>query len=230
MSILNRLEIDAIQANELYEASRLAAKYKLPAIVVHPSISSDSFIARGKVGGRYKIITPIDWQKGDNFSMDKLRGLNTDSLEADGFEILLTPGKTVVETRNEANVLTDFIKRHLSPIAEIRFVIGSNNKNDEEIDAISTALTKIPTPSYIRNDIYPKTQTNKSNPKIHNALCERILNNIRAPLKVCGNINNIKTMNSCEYAKTFGVNLLQAKAIIKEVQQQPESIREMIDR
>ena len=98
----------------------------MPAIVVHPGLSSDAIIARLRAGGKFKIITPIDWPKGETFGVNKLRGVTRDTLETDGFEFLLTPGKSEIDTRNEAKALTEFTKRNLSDQTEVRFVLGAS--------------------------------------------------------------------------------------------------------
>lgn len=215
LSYMMKLEIDVMQSNELTDASTFAAKFKLPAIVVHPGLASDAHIIRGKLNGRYKIITPIDWPKGEQFGMLKMRGLNTDAIEADGFEILLTQHKDEIETRNEASALTNFIRTHINKQAEIRFVIGSINKNVEEIQKTAKGLTKIPVPSYVRNDIHAKTQQSKANIDIHNTVLKAISESIGVPIKISGNIVDVRTLTAIDAAR-FGVNLVQAKALLKE--------------
>lgn len=227
MSILNKLEIDVMQTSELKEASELAVKHHLPALIIHPGLASDGLAARGRVRGRFKIITPVDWPKGENFGMNKMQGLSIDALEADGFEILLTPSKTEIETRNEAKAITEFIRQHVSPTVEIRFVLGTHTR--ENIDVLAKGLTKIPTPTFVRNDIHLKVQISKANPEIHNETMKKIAEHVRLPMKICGNINDIRTMAACENVGRFGVNLLQAKTIIKEFKQQPDSLREILN-
>lgn len=224
--IINKLEIDVMQANELKDATELAAKHKLPAIVVHPGLATEGQIARSRVRGRFKIITPVDWPKGENFGINKMQGLSIDALEVDGFEILLTPNKTETETRNEASAITNFIKQHISSVAEIRFVIGTQTRDN--IDSLVKGLTKVPTPTYIRNDVNVKTQVSKANSEKHNATIEYINERIRLPIKICGNIDNIRTMTSCDSVERFGVNLSQSRAIIKEFMQQPDSLKEIL--
>lgn len=222
--MLNKLEIDVLQANELHEASQLTAKYKLPAIVVHQDLASQAYIVRNQLGGRYKIITPVDWPKGTTFGMAKLRGLPTDSFENDGFEILLTGGKNVVETRNEAKELTKFIKEHLSEIHEIRFVLGTLLRDENNIKTICEALQDVRMPSFIRNDLHLKTQVSKANSGTHNGIIELISQVFRAPYKISGNINNIQSMTECPSASRFAVSLTQAKAIIKEFNEQRSKV------
>lgn len=228
-ALLNRLEIDVMQANELVEATRLAAKHKLPALIVHPDLSGEAYIARGQVGGKFRLITPIDWPKGQIFGMDKMRGLSTDALEVDGFEILLTGGMTMVETRNEAKYLTTFIKDHLSETTELRFVLGTQLNEEDNIKQMCTALQDVRMPAYVRNDTQLKLQVSKANPDIHNETMELIHDIIRVPIKISGNISGVRAIASCQGASRFAVNLLQAKTIIKEFEQQPDQLREILN-
>jgi deoxyribose-phosphate aldolase len=227
-AILNRLEIDVMQANELAEASELAAKHKIPALVVHPDLASEAQIYRGRAGGRYFLITPIDWPKGEIFGQNKLRGLSTDALDADGFEILLTGGKNKIDSRNEAKALTEFIKTHLAESLEVRFVLGVNGRDDDNIKALCEALLDVRTPAYVRTDIQLKLQVSKANPDIHNKIMETIRSIVKVPIKLSGNINNVRTITSCNDAARFAVNLLQAKNVVKELQQQPEELRRLL--
>lgn len=228
--MLNRLEIDVMQANELIEAARLTVKYKLPAMVVHQDLSAEAFIIRGQLGGRFSIITPVDWPKGITYGMNKMRGLSTDSLEVEGFEILLTGGKNLIETKNEVKILTNFIKQHLSEQHEIRFVLGTQIRDEDNIKVICEALKGIRTPKFIRNDTQLKLQISKANIDTHNDSMEMIADIIRAPMKISGNINSFRVLTSCQGSSRFGVNLLQAKIIIKEFQQQPsDQLRELLD-
>ena len=229
MTILNKLEIDVMQVSELDEASELAAKYKLPALVVHQSLAGEAHIARGRVRGRFKLITPIDWPKGENFGISKIRGLSMDALEADGFEILLTPNKSEKDTKNEVYVITEFIRNHVAQQAEIRFVLGTYIHEPEQISKMLSGLVGVRTPDLIRNDINLKTQVSKSNPDIHNNTLARIAELVRYKTKICGNITDIKTMAACKGVSKFGVSLLQAKSIIKEFKQQPaDELKEIL--
>lgn len=229
MSIYSKLELDVMQTNELEDAAQIAVKYKFPAMVVHPQIITDALFLRGRSQGRYKIITPVDWPKGENFGMVKLRGLSSDALDVDGFEILLTGDKSLVETRNEAKVLTDFIKNQLSELVEVRFVLGTSIRTLENITQVMEAFRDIRTPAFIRNDHHLKLQVSKANPETHNAFMDQMLGLFRAPVKLSGNMNTIRAITSCDRAHRFAVNINQARAIIKEVQQQPEELKSILD-
>lgn len=228
--IINRLEIDVMQANELVEASEITVKNKLPGMVVHQTLMGDAQVIRGRLRGQFKLIVPIDWPKGATFGMTKMRGLNTDSFEADGFEILLTPGKNTKDTRNEAKALIDFIRTHISDQVEIRFVLGTSNMDQNDIKQMCSGLLALPTPACIRTDTNLKLQMNKANPIVHNATIETIRGIIRTPIKISGNINDVKSATTCESATRFAVSMLQARTIIREFKQQPNEVLKLLDK
>ena len=228
-SIFTKLEIDVMQVNEILEAVELAHKYKLPAIVVHPGLSSDAIIARLRAGGKFKIITPIDWPKGETFGVNKLRGVTRDTLETDGFEFLLTPGKSEIDTRNEAKALTEFTKRNLSDQTEVRFVLGASLRSPENVVTMCKGLLGVRTPSIIRTDIQLKLQVSKANSDEHNKQIAIIKESIKAPIKLSGNIVSVKSIAASPQASKFAVSLTQARIIIKEFQSQPDQLRELLD-
>lgn len=227
--ILNRLEIDVMQANELQEASSLAAKYRLPGLVVHPGLSTEALVARGKLQAAYKIYTPVDWPKGESFGSLKLRGLSTDSIDVDGFEILLTPKKNRIDTRNEIKVLNEFVRTHLGKHVDIRYVLNTHVHSAADIQEMLQGLPGQVTPAMIRNDIHLKVQVSKANPTIHLETIQTITNVIKAPIKISGNINDVRTMTACRSANKFAVSLPQAKNIIKEFSTQPETLKQLLD-
>jgi len=229
MTVFHKLELDVMQTNELEDAAKLASKYKFPAMVVHPLIISEALYLKGRLQGRYSIYTPVDWPKGENFGMVKLRGLSVDALDVDGFEILLTPNKSLVDTRKEAKEITKFIKNELSELTEVRFVFGTAIRQPENVADMFEALRDVRMPSMVRNDHHLKLQISKANPDTHNAFIDQIHQVIRAPLKLSGNINTVRAITACERAQRFAVNITQARAIIREVHQQPEQLRTILD-
>lgn len=229
MSIFHKLELDVMQTNELTDAVNIAIKYKIPAIVVHPLMTSEAIFARGRSGGKFNIYTPVDWPKGDNFGMLKFRGLSYDSLDIDGFEILLTGEKNVIDTRNEIKTITEFVKNQLSETIEVRFVLGSIQRSTENIEKMCEALIGTRTPAIIRNDHHLKLQVGKANPDVHNKFMDTMLDKVRIPIKLSGNINTIKSITACGRAKRYAVNITQARSIIKEVQTQPEQLKSILD-
>ena len=227
--MLKNLEIDVMQANELEEASQITSKYKLPAMVIHPDLSSEAYIIRAQLKSNYKLITPVDWPRGVNNGILKMRGLSTDALEVEGFEILLTGYASIAESKKEIEQLTEFIRTHLSEIHEIRLVLGTTIRSIEEITNMCEAIKLVRKPSMIRNDTNLKLQVNKANSDIHIKTIEFINNIIKAPIKIAGNINNFKSVIQCRKANRFSVNLLQAKSIIKEYKSQPaDELRKLL--
>ncbi len=227
-SIFNRLELDVMQANELNESVELAYKHSFPAIVVHQGLASDAIRARGRVRGKFKIITPVDWPKGDNFGTTKFRGLSTDAIEADGFEIVLSGGKTEIETRNEAKTITEFIKMNLSQSVEVRFILNTFTRDDANIETMCKGLLHIRTPSMIRTDTQLKLQVSKANTDENNRYINLIRANINVPIKLSGNIIGVRSVTGSADASRYAVNLAQAKTIIKEFHQQPDGLKNLL--
>ena len=227
-AVISKLEIDVMQINEVLEATEIAHKYKLPSLVVHPGLSSEAIIARSRAGAKFNIITPIDWPKGETFGASKMRGLMIDTLETDGFEFLLTGDKKEIETKNEVQVLSDFVKMRLGENIEVRFVLGSVTRSMENVMSMCRGIFGTRTPSMIRTDINTKTQILKANSDEHNKLMEAIRTIIKAPIKVSGNFNNLKSIVTVPSAARFAVSLQQAKTIIKEFKSQPDKLNELL--
>ncbi len=226
-AIYSKLEIDVMQSTELLEASQIAHKYKLPAIVVHPGLASDAIVIKGKMRGLYKLITPVDWPKGDVFGTTKFRGLTTDALEADGFEFMIQASRSESDIAKEIKSLTDFVRQHLSQVAEIRFVL-TGIKTDEDLTKVGKAILQNPMPSFVRNDISLKTQVSKANSSTHESFINTLKGKVAVPIKLSGNINSIRSTIGLN-ASRFAVNLAQAKAIIKEFVAQPKQVIEMLE-
>lgn len=246
-AITTKLEIDVLQANEMSEAFQLCREHTMPAVVVHQNLTTQAIIMRGQRQGRFKIITPVDWPKGETFGLNKLRGLTQDNMASDGFEIMVSGGKTLHEIINEVTVITDFIRKHLTapsamaPKREIRFVLGAFMRDEEEVLRIAEAMKDIPNPSMLRIDHHLKVQTAKANAKTHCALMMNIRKHSGAPIKLCGNIDSIRIIAAClgsadsgsaegtVGADRFAVSLTQARAIIQELAAQPEELRRLLE-
>ena len=228
-SILRKLEIDVMQVNELMEASELTKKYSLPALVVHQNLANEALLARMKVSGQYQLIIPIDWPKGENFGNVKFRGVSKQALEADGYEIMLTPGKSNSDTKNEATTLTKFVKDYLGEFVDVRFVLGNLTREKEEISRFCDSLLGIKKPALIRSDTVLKIQQNKANADVHSDFIGIVSSKgLSCPIKLSGNMNNLKSIASAPQAYRYAVNIAQAKTIIKEYSQQPNELREIL--
>lgn len=227
--IFNKLELDVVQVNELSEGIELAIKYSFPAVVVHPDLMARAIQLRGQRRGRFRLITPVNWPKGELGGIDKFRGLSRDALDTDGFEIMISANNQSGNVGKEVLALTQFIRYHIGALMEVRFVLGTSIRDEETVLNICHGLRSAPTPSMIRTDHQPKLQVSKANTEIHNSLLEKIATIIKAPMKVCGNITNVRCITGCEGASRFAVSLSQATAIIKEFNQQPEALGSILN-
>lgn len=228
-TILNKLEIDVMQSSELQEAAELAFKHRLAGLVVHPGLAHEAQVARGRTGGKFNLIIPVDWPKGEVSGTRKLRGLSADAFEAEGFEIMLTPSASQGEIQAEALEITRFFRSQLHELTEVRFVLGTSNRTPDQCASACRGLAAVPLPTLVRNDINTKLQVSRANPELHNGTVSDIHAIFKVPVKISGNINDMRTATACVNAARFGVSLLQAKTIIKEYIQQPNQVMKMLD-
>lgn len=226
-AMTTKLELDVMQANELDQAVTLASQHKLPALVVHPQLATQAIVLRGKRGAKFKIITTIDWPKGEIFGMTKMRGVTSDMLNADGFEIMLTSGKNEAEIRNEAKMLSAFLRDHVSKFVEVRFVLGSLMRPQDEVIKMCSIMKEIPAPALIRTDHHTKAQATKASVKTHLALLAAIRAVSAHPIKLSGNIDSADIVTACLEPESFvgaaklAVSLTQLQNIIRDLHKQP---------
>ncbi len=229
MNITSMIEIDVFQVTELAESSEVAAKEGLPAIVVHPGLSLDALMIRRRMKAQYKIIIPIDWPKGELKGVNKFLGVRKEALEADGFEIAISIGsKTPEEIRAECMNASEFIRSHLGEYVEVRWVLEGSELEDSQISTFSQALVGIRNPSFIRNDVNTKIQNNKANADIHNNFIKLVKEHINVPIKISGNISQLKSLVNINNASRYGVNLQQARNLIKDFHQKPAGLKEIL--
>lgn len=227
MSILNKLEIDVMQACELKQAVDFTTKYGLQAMVVHPSLVAEAIMLRITRKKHFNIITTVDWPKGELTGIKKFSGMVAESFKADGFEIYCT---AVPEGHwhTEAMQITKFIREALSNTSELRFVLGTQTRDSQQIVEIVKGFNGVPTPKLLRTDHNLKSQITRANPEVHNGLMEIVKNNCSLNVKLSGNINNAKAVTSCPEASRFAVNYNQAMNIMQELEKQPEQLRTML--
>jgi hypothetical protein len=223
--ITQKLELDIMQASELNEAMELAHIYKMGAIVVHPDLIADASMQRVRRQAVYKILTTVDWPKGDKTGITKFHSMSLHALSCDGFEIALGT-KSQGETKAETLAITDFIRKHLPRVQEIRFVLGCLLKEQADINNLCSAIREIPAPSLLRTDINLRCAQAKANISAHNVSLAAIQAIINRPIKLCGNINSAKIIASCK-ASRYGVSLKQAQTIIKEMKENPDKITKL---
>lgn len=227
MSILDKLELDVFQACELVQAVDFTTKHGLPAIVVHPSLVGETTMLRIARKKPFKIITTVDWPKGETTGRNKFTGMVAEAFQADGFEIYTTPTDTG-KWQAEAIQITEFVRSALTPLTELRFVLGVQSRDSDQIQKIIKGFLKVPTPAFIRTDHGLKCQITRANPDVHNGHVDLINQHCSMPVKISGNVNSAKAVTSCQTAARFAVSLAQATNIVKELEKQPDQLRSIL--
>jgi hypothetical protein len=228
MLSLHNVEVDVNQVNELRIATDLAVQHNVAALVVHPSLAGQADLIRAGRNGRHKIIVPVDWPKGESLGLLKFRGLPWRALQTDGFEIMLTPGRTKDQIADEASSLSEFVRDRIGPLVETRFVLQAFSQPLDETIKACEALAQVRNPSFIRIDQHTKSQTSKTNPNALKSLAASIQRVCGIPLKLSGNFASCKSVADCGWAPRIGISVLQLESITKEPQKFSNEIRELL--
>jgi hypothetical protein len=218
-ALSTRLEIDVLQAKELEEAAELAAYHIMPAMVVHQELIQSALFMRVRKQGKYKIIVPIDWPKGNNQGVAKFRDVPVHILEQEGYEILLSPAKSDDHAFKELKAISDLV-RYFSGSSELRFCLDTLGRPEKEWLPYCKMLSKIVAPDLIRTDHNTSFQQSKANVAAHTEIVTKIEAMTPRPIKLSGNIHSLKTMLKFKTAR-FGVSLKQAKDILQELKENP---------
>lgn len=227
-AITTKLEIDIMQGTELTDALEMAFIHLMPSVVVHPDLVTDAVIQRTVKQGRFKIIVPVDWPKGDKKGVFKFQGMQVDALSQDGFEILVSASTNRSLIKDELKQIDSFIKDHMPPTTEIRVVIGVLNRDPEVWETICDVLKEVPAPTLIRTDHTLRIQQAKANTQVHCDTIEAIKRHTKRPIKISGNISSLKVLATCP-ANKYAVNLKQAQGIIAELRKDPDKARKIFE-
>lgn len=149
--ITSKCELNVLNAttNVAY-VNDLAIRYRVPAIVCSPEYVAPLLAQRASRGAGYQIICAVDFPHGKNFAMDKLKRMHPDFTLADGFEVLISTGRSEIETRNELKAIHEFVKMQ-NRLLQIRWCLSLNHKEHELGVAALKGMDKFP-PSYVRVD------------------------------------------------------------------------------
>lgn len=231
-AITTKIEPDVAAASDLDKTCQLAVIHSLPAIVIPAQMLPQALAERIKRRGHFKIIVTIDFPRGEVYGINKMRGLTREAVGADGYEILLTPGKNENENRNEARVLTDLIRTHISDFAEVRFVAHGLTRPEAEAVQMAKVMKDIQAPALFRTDTHHKMQVTKANHKTHTALATKIRAVSNLPIKISGNIDSIRMIAGClgglSGAIKFATSFQQLEQIIKDIQKQPDELKDLL--
>jgi len=203
--------------------SDFAIKYKIPTIVAAPEYIAPLVVHKVTMGGTYRLICALDFPKGTNYAMDKLFRTNPDFVGADGFEILLSTGKTEIESKNEMRAIHGYLKAN-RPLADIRWCLRFHTKSEKELSGILKNMKKFP-PSYVRVD------QNLESPSINTERFKKDIELIRGfvpyPIKLSGNVD-LKVLQQYKDergVKRFDVTVEQAEAIVRTLKMEASAKR-----
>lgn len=192
--ITSKCELNVLSAttNVAY-VNDLAIRYRVPAVVCSPEYVAPLLSQRASRGGGYQIICAVDFPYGKNFAMDKLKRSHPDFTMADGFEILVSVGRTEVETKNELKAIHEFVKMQ-NRLLQIRWCLSLHHKDQEAGVAALKGMKKFP-PSYVRID--PHTTLKNLTMEARMEAVELVKEHVPYPIKVSGNVD-IETITALE--------------------------------
>lgn len=214
---LSKLEIDVPRIEHLKEAADLAKKHSCYALIVAPDLVTAANMTRAVKQAKFKILTTVDQPRGDLYGKEKFRGLPTEAMNAEGYEILLTPKQTAHEVLAEVRYLSEFCQQYFGIVSEIRFVLDVNQpgRGPEFVANVLNACKLIPLPALIRTTHHTKIAPGQSSIESLTKLLATCRGIRPVTMKISGNIDY--NIYSKVPADRFGVSLIQAQAISKEV-------------
>lgn len=161
-----------------------AHKNNCPAVVVPQQLIPNAIIERQRMRSGFKIILAVDFEnKGRNYAINKFRDLSQDAFAVDGYDILLTPDKTMIELGNEMKALKEFL-RNINSLTEIRWTINSQ-WDKKYIETVAKLAGKEPG-NFIRTDI---NISNNISVDKHVKNVKLISKHCPTPVKVSGGID-----------------------------------------
>jgi hypothetical protein len=218
--ITTKLELNVLgnlPATEYNGVLTFAIRNKIPAIVTDPLLIEQMFVQRSRYNGQFKIICALDFRGGD-FAVSKFQHIPKIALDADGFDVYLTPKKSDIESSNEMKAIEEFISR-INMTAEKRWTLGLRTGDGHKN---TLRHFKERPANYIRNDInlispLATLETLKKD-------VELIRSHSATPIKLCGNIDLdiIDTLKTARY----DVTLTQARGIVNEVKAREKRLKE----
>lgn len=220
--VTTRLEVNIVRgktaSTDMASMSNFVIKYRVPTVVVDPQFVEQIMIERQRYRGSYKIICTVDFDNGKNYAMDKLRSIPKAALAVDGFDILVTDGKTDKESLNELKAISEFLKKAVDPLKEIRWTLGMRLRQTNDLLNIMKHLKTYPA-AFIRTD-HNLIAQNLTLEKHENDV-KFIKSHVGTPIKVCGNVD-VETIRSLRgKVSRFDVSMTQATRILKKLSEAP---------
>jgi hypothetical protein len=147
---------------------------------------------------------------------DKFRGMPSEALQADGFEILLT-SRPRNDAIKEIKYLSSFMRDNFPPTIEVRFVFGffMPDRTEEHFKDFCEGLKFIPHPAMIRTTPLSKIPAVSGTADAQTRIIDFICSQRNIPIKISGNLNR-DMLTKCQAAR-FGCTLEQAQQIQMEM-------------
>ena len=226
--VTTRLEVNVFSRSigDIDGLTSFVVKHRIPTIVVDPALLEVLIVERSQFNYAHKIICAIDFEN-KYFSFNKMKDLGKSIWAADGYEILVSPNRTDIETMNEMKSLREFILAY-EPTKEIRWALNLRNKKYDFSHALKHAKN-IPG-SFIRTD------TNLISPastmEAHKEDVDVIKKVVAMPIKISGSVNYDLIMAMRPNVARFDVTLSQAREIVIGVQKagREEELQKIEDR
>lgn len=219
--VTSKLEINMfdnlVDPNHL---AKIASQNKIPVIIVkNPQLIPHLHFLRSSTSGSYfKVVLAVDFDsKGSNYVISKFSNFDPSWIQADGFEIVLTPKENPVEVRNEVQALSSHLKK-MSPSAEVRYCINMFSFNTKIVENMISSINgqNDPRPAFIRIDQSlenPKRDIMEYAPK-----CLQIIRKISSfPVKASTNVTLDSVRALKDQIARFDVSLKTAELIINQL-------------
>jgi hypothetical protein len=222
LQITTKLELNMLVPHaDARTISDFAIKNRCPAIVISPEFAPMMLTDRSAKNGQYKLIAAIDFPEGRNFCYDKFNQLDVMSLEVEGMDIILTKGRTDVESKNEAKSLQQFLKGSINPILDTRYVLGCYCNPWEDVEKFLNAAKEYP-PDAIRIDQH--LDLPNIGLKHHLQTIAKLRKFTPKPLKISGNLDlqTIEKLLAADKNLRFDVSISQAIGILNQAKQREE--------
>lgn len=220
-NITSKLEINMfdslVDPNHLV---KFASQNKIPVVIIkNPQLIPHIHFLRSSTTGHYfKVVLAIDFDaRGSNYVISKFANLDPSWIQADGFEIVLTPKENAVEVMNEVKALTSYLKR-MSPSAEIRYCINMFTFSSKVVENMILAINQQndPRPSFIRID--QSLEASKRDIMEYAPKCLQIIRKACTfPVKASTNVtlDSIRKLNG--QIERFDVSLKNAEVIVSQI-------------
>jgi len=222
LNLLSRLEVNVGLGSDVSRLSSFAIKNRIPAIVVPPELVTSAIMLRQGYLNKFRVICTVDFPEGRCFAGEKVGVLPSGALNADGFEILLSSGRTDKECENELSELYRFFRKDLAG-KELRYCLNLHGRKFEDIIKFFKHFKKFP-PDFLRTNVDLRLQRFKD--KDHADAIRMIRERSGVPIKLCGNVSPDTVINFQGKVARYDVGFDAAQRVVSVLGKRSREIRE----